>query len=268
MSKKTKKSEIIDNTVVSSGDFIRVEFTGKKKSSGVVFSTTNSETAKNLGIFDDKTKYGPIPIVAGQAFLLPGLDKQIIGLKIGETKTIKVPSAEAYGPKSEDLIVSYPVRKLKASNIKPVKGEKIKDKNRVGTIVSIKEGRARVDYNHELAGEDLEFEISVVEKVEELKSKLFMTVTRYVPGLKEEDFKYEIDQTNDKAISLELSPYLLLTEGLQNVTLRLISDLRQIFTYEKIQFNFSFDFTEINKEEKKLAEVLTSSDEVKETSVE
>lgn len=240
---------------VESGDFIKVEFTGRIKSSNVVFSTSDEEVAKKSNIFDEKTRYGPIPLVAGQSFLLPGLDRQIVGLTVGDEKKLLVPAAEAYGLKQESLIKTYPQTKLKKSGIKIAKGEKIKDHDKVGTIVSFKAGKVSVDYNHELAGEDLEFEVKVIEKVEDQKSKLFLLVSRYVPGLKEEDFKYE--SKSDKEISIEMSPYLLLTEGLQNVTLRLISDLRQNMGYEKMEFKFAFDFSEVMKQEKDLNEALT-----------
>jgi len=251
--------------VVESGDFIKVEFTGRVKSSNVVFSTSDEDVAKKFNIFDEKTRYGPIPLVAGQSFLLPGLDKQIIGLTIGEEKTVLVPAVEAYGIKREDLIKTYPQKKLKDSGIKIVKGERIKNKNKTGIITAWKEGKVWVDYNHELAGEDLEFEVKVTEKVEDPKSKLFLVVSRYIPGMKEEDFKFE---EKEKEISLELSPYLLITDGLQNVTLRLISELRQNMGYDKIEFKFPFDFTEVNKEEKKLDKMLADKDNESEPSEE
>ena len=241
--------------VVESGDFIKIEFTGRVKGTNVVFSTSDEETAKKFNIFDEKTRYGPIPVVAGQSFLLPGLDRQIIGLPINEQKVLEVPAADAYGEKKESLFKTYPQKKFKDSGIKIIKGERVKDKDRVGTIVAFKEGKVRVDFNHELAGEDLEFEIKIIEKVEDFNSKLFFLVSRYVPGLKEKDFKFE--SKAEKNISLELSPYLLLTEGLQSVTLRLLNDLRENMGYDKIEFKFPFDFSEINKEEKKLNEALT-----------
>ena len=245
---------------VESGDFIKIEFTGRVKGSDVVFATSDEEVAKKFNIFDEKTRYGPIPLVAGQSFLLAGLDKQIVGLPVGEQKTVQVPFIDAYGPKREDLIKTYPQKKLKDSNIKIVKGEHIKDKNRTGVITQWKEGKVWVDFNHELAGQDLEFEVKVLEKVDDLKSKLLLLVNRYVP-VKEEDFKFE--SKSEKDISLELSPYLLLTEGLQNVTLRMISDLRSNMGYDKIEFKFAFDFTEVNKEEKKFDELISQPVEEK-----
>ena len=148
---------------VAAGDFIKVEFTGRVKSSNVVFATSDEEVAKKFNIFDEKTRYWPIPMIAGQSFLLAGLDKQIVGLPIGEEKTVLVPYAEAYGPKREDLIKTYPQKKLKDSGIKIVKGEHIKDKNKTGVITQWKEGKVWVDYNHELAGEDLEFDVKIFE---------------------------------------------------------------------------------------------------------
>ena len=114
---------------VASGDFIKLEFTGRVKSSNVVFATSDPEVAKKFNIFDEKTVYGPISLVAGSPFLLPGLDKQIVGLNVGDEKKLAIPAVEAYGEKREDLIKSYPQKKLKDSGIKIAKGERIKDKD-------------------------------------------------------------------------------------------------------------------------------------------
>lgn len=258
-SKKTTKktTEVTKTNIIESGDFIKVEFTGRIKETGAVFSTSDEDTAKKFNIYDKKSKYGSIPVVAGQSFLLPGLDKKIIGLEVGKAKTIIVPAEEAYGQKQESLIQTFPAKKVKESGFKLKKGEKIRNKNQVGTIISIKQGKVRVDFNHALSGKDLEFEVKVNEIVEDQTKKIFLIVSRYISVLKEADFKYEVNEDN-KSISLELSPYMLLTDELQNITLRLISDLRQNFDYQKIEFKFAFDFSEINKEEKKLTNALTA----------
>jgi FKBP-type peptidyl-prolyl cis-trans isomerase 2 len=252
-----KKTETPSSPIVEQGDFIKLEFTGRIKETGAVFSTSDTEIAKKSNIFDEKTKYGPIPIVAGESFLLPGLDRQIIGLEVGKTSKILVPAEEAYGPRRDDLIQTFPVKRLKGAGIKPKKGEKIKSKDKVGTIVSIKQGRVWVDFNHELAGKDMEFEVKVLDKVEDEKTRIFLLVSRYIAALKEEEFHYEADE-DAKSISLELPPFLLLTDGLQNTIIRLIGDLRQNFGYDKVEFKFKFDFSEISKEEKKLNETLTA----------
>lgn len=241
--------------VVASGDFIKVEFTGRIKGSNVVFSTSDEETAKKFNIYDDKTKYGSIPMVAGQQFLLPGLDKQIIGLTVGEQKTLQIPAAEAYGPKRPDLIKTYPQKKLKDSGIKIAKGERIKDKDRSGVITDWKQGKVWVDYNHELAGQDLEFDIKVTEKVEDQKGKLFLLVSRYVP-VTEDDFKYE--SKSDKEISLDMNPAMLLQQGIQNASLRLISELNSSMGYDKIELKFTFDLSEVRKEQEKLNEIVSA----------
>lgn len=241
---------------IASGDFIKLEFTGRVKSTNVVFATSDPEVAKKFNIFDEKTVYGPISLVAGSPFLLPGLDRQIVGLKVDEEKKLSVPAIEAYGLKRDDLIKSYPQKKLKDSGIKIAKGERIKDKDRTGVITEWKQGRVWVDYNHELAGQDLEFDVKVVEKVEDQKSKVFLMVSRYVPGLDEKEFKFE--SKSEKEITLELNPYLLLREGIQNVTLRLISDLNGTLGYDKIEFKYIFDLSEVKKEQDKLNELISS----------
>ena len=256
--KTTKKSTSKSSSnIIESGDFIKLEFTGRIKDTGAIFSSSDEETAKKAGIYDEKSKYGPIPLVAGQSFLLPGLDRQIIGLEVGKSSTVLVPSAEAYGPRQESLIQTFPAKRIKESGIKLKKGEKVRNKNQLGVIVGIKQGRVHVDFNHELAGKDLEFEVNILEKVEEQSSKIFLLVSRYIAALKEEDFSYDANE-DEKSINLNFNLFLLLTEGFQNVALRLMSDLRQNFNYQKIEFRFAFDYSEIAKEEKKLEETMSA----------
>lgn len=255
--KTAKKTVKASSNIIQAGDFIKLEFTGRVKETGAIFSTSDENIAKKSNIYDEKSKYGAVPLVAGQSFLLSGLDRQIVGLEVGKPTKLLVLAEEAYGPRTKEKIQTFSVKKLKAAGIKPKRGEKIQNKNQLGIIISVKEGRVRVDFNHGLAGKDLEFEVKVTEKIEDRSSQIFLMVSRYVSALKEEDFNYEANE-DDKSISLDMSPFLLLTEGIQNISLRLISDLRQNFGYEKVEFKFKFDFSEIAKEEKKLEETLTA----------
>ena len=97
---------------------------------------------------------------AGQ--MIAGFDAGVVGMKVGETKTVKIPAAQAYGERSEENVVRFPIKDL---------GEDAKDA-KVGmqvylggrfpaVITEITDTEIVFDANHELAGKDLIFDITI-----------------------------------------------------------------------------------------------------------
>lgn len=244
---------------VENGDFVTIEYTGRVKETGAIFSTSDEETAKKADLWDKKTTFGAVPIIAGERFLLPGLDRQIVGLAVGEQQTLVVPAEEAYGQRQSDLIRSYPARLVKESGIKMARGENIRDKiqgqDMTGTIVDIKHGKVKVDFNHEMAGQDLEFDVRVVEKVEGERERMAFLFSRFVPRFKADDLTYKVDPEDKTSVDIELPPFMLLSEGVGQMLIRVIGDLRHHLQFEKIDFHFQFDFSQVAKAEQELAEI-------------
>ena len=138
--------------VAKTGDTVQVNYTGKL-ADGIVFDSSEGREPYefNLG--------------AGQA--IPGFDKAILGMKVGEKKTVTIPSDEAYGPHLDDMVVEVPREKL-PSNIEPKVGQMLEatrpDGEKIGFIITnvSDNNTVTLDANHPLAGKDLTFDIELV----------------------------------------------------------------------------------------------------------
>ncbi|MBR3155231.1 MAG: peptidylprolyl isomerase, partial [Methanobrevibacter sp.] len=122
--------------------------------------------------FDDNKTYKPIPIVVGGNHLLPAIEEAIIGLDEGDKKTIEVDSENAFGPRDPSLIQLVPMREFKKQNMTPVPGMRIQSEGSTGKILTVNGGRVKVDFNHELAGRDLVYDVEVTEIITDESDKI------------------------------------------------------------------------------------------------
>ena len=245
-------------STLNKGDIVNLNYTGRTKEDNKVVDTTIESIAKKEGIYDEKVIYRPFTLIIGKHWLPAGLEEALIGMKEGQKKTIEVDAKNGFGLRDRSKIRLIQRREFQRHQIKPKEDMKVEIGGQTGRILKVSSSRVKVDFNHDLAGKDLEFDVKITERIENEKEKIVFVFQRYMPSLAEKDVQYEV---NEKSISVGLSPYMLLTEGLQNLVLRVIGDLRQSFGYDKIEFKFAFDFSEVNKEEKKLDEMLTDKAE-------
>ena len=92
---------------IKTGDNVSVDYTGSVN--GTVFDTSIESVAKENNLYMPNRTYGPINFTVGKGQLIKGFDKGIIGMKVGESKTLVIPPDEAYGPKNPMLIQTIPV---------------------------------------------------------------------------------------------------------------------------------------------------------------
>lgn len=117
-------------------------------------------------VLDSSQMHGqPLTILAGKGEIIPGLEERMMGMKVGETKEIEVPAAEAYGEKDESLIQKVPREYF--NDIPLEKGMPLQAQTPEGQIINMvvvdfDDNEVTVDMNHPLAGKDLVFEIEVV----------------------------------------------------------------------------------------------------------
>lgn len=141
-------------TQVKSGDKVRIHYHGK---------LTSGET------FDSSAGREPLEFEVGSGMVIPGFDAGVTGMIVGEKKTIHIPFAEAYGPRNPEMIVHMPKERFPADMEIEV-GMPLGMSDQEGhqfqvTIVEIKENEVVLDANHPLAGEDLVFDLELVEIV-------------------------------------------------------------------------------------------------------
>ncbi|MFT6480747.1 MAG: peptidylprolyl isomerase, partial [Spirosomataceae bacterium] len=83
--------------MVKSGETVNVHYKG----------TLNDGT-----VFDSSEGREPLQFEAGSGMVIPGFDNAVVGMKVGDSKTVNIPSAEAYGPRNEEMIVKVPRKEI------------------------------------------------------------------------------------------------------------------------------------------------------------
>jgi peptidylprolyl isomerase len=139
---------------VKSGDTIKVHYHGK---------LTSGET------FDSSEGREPLEFEVGSGMVIKGFDDGVTGMSVGEKKTINIPVAEAYGPRNPEMIIEMPKERFPA-DMEIAVGMPLGMSDQSGqqfqvTIVEIKEEVVMLDANHPLAGQELIFDLELVEIV-------------------------------------------------------------------------------------------------------
>jgi peptidylprolyl isomerase len=133
------------------GDVVQVDYTGK---------------LEDGTIFDSSIGREPLEFTLGQGQMIPGFEKAVLGMQVGETKTFTIPAKEAYGPHHDELVMEIPREQL-PEGLDPQVGYQLQSTTSDGTIVvvtviEVTDTSIIVDANHPLAGKDLIFEIELV----------------------------------------------------------------------------------------------------------
>ncbi len=136
---------------VKEGDTVKVHYTGK----------LNDGTR-----FDTSSGRDPLSFTVGQGQVIPGFEQGVVGMEVGESKTITIPTDQAYGPKRDELVAEVDKARL-ADDVKPEVGTRLQMKRTDGqmlevVITDVEEDKITIDANHPLAGQDLTFDIEVV----------------------------------------------------------------------------------------------------------
>lgn len=165
---------------IEKGDFIRIRYTGKF-SDGMVFDTTDEQLAKDNGIFNPRGVYGGDVVVVGSGQTIKGLDEDFVGKEPGYSGTLTVPPEKAFGKHNPALVETMSVTKLgdqlKGKN--PYPGMPVEVNGKRGVIAQIIGRRVRVDFNHALAGKEVEYEYTIEEKIEDKLQKVKGLIALY-----------------------------------------------------------------------------------------
>ena len=136
---------------------VKVHYTGKFND-GEIFDS--SKAVEGNDQFTDKD---PLEVELGKGMVIPGFEKGLQGMKEGETKTITIPSDEAYGPVREDHFQEVE-KQYVPDTVK--EGEMLQANGPQGpmnvVVKEVKESTVVLDANHPLAGKDLVFDLEVV----------------------------------------------------------------------------------------------------------
>ena len=137
---------------VKSGDTVRVHYHGK---------LTDGTT------FDSSEGREPLEFEVGSGMVIAGFDSGVTGMVVGEKKTVNIPVEEAYGEKQEEMFMEFPMDRF-PDDMKPEVGMQLNmssaDWQNFPVIVrEVLEDKVVLDANHPLAGEELVFDLELVE---------------------------------------------------------------------------------------------------------
>ncbi|AKB52048.1 FKBP-type peptidyl-prolyl cis-trans isomerase SlyD [Methanosarcina barkeri str. Wiesmoor] len=144
---------------IENGDRISVNYVGKLED-GTIFDTSLKEVATEAGLYNQMRNYEPLAFTVGTGQMIKGFDEGVVGMQVGEEKTITIQPEEAYGEYREEFAREIPNN---AVNFTPEIGMKLATENGLtGTITKVNEDNFVVDFNHELAGKTLVFSVKIV----------------------------------------------------------------------------------------------------------
>ena len=139
---------------VTNTDTVRVHYTGKTDD-GVVF--------------DSSREREPLEFTMGQGQLIPGFEKAVEGMNVGDSTIVRIPADEAYGEKRDDMVVDISRQQI-PPDISPEVGMVLQMQQPNGmplnvTVTNVTDDSVTLDANHPLAGQALTFDIELVEIV-------------------------------------------------------------------------------------------------------
>ena len=125
-------------------------------------------TLKSGEVFESSDDNGPLSFVIGQNTVFPSFEKAVVGLAPGETSNALVDSGESYGPRREELVQTIK-RSALDEKIDPQLGMVIgmdierdgQSQNVPAMIIEVNKEQVTIDYNHPLAGQDLQYKITL-----------------------------------------------------------------------------------------------------------
>lgn len=135
------------------GDTVRVHYTGK---------------LDDQEVFDSSEGRDPLEFTLGTGQVIPGFDQAVEGMIVGEERSVTIPADEAYGPRRENMTATVP-RDQFPPGVEPEVGQQLQ-MNADGQAIPVRVTEVSaetvtLDANHPLAGQDLTFELELVEIV-------------------------------------------------------------------------------------------------------
>jgi FKBP-type peptidyl-prolyl cis-trans isomerase 2 len=151
---------------IQEGDSVTISFIGRLDD-GTIFDTTNEALAEAEGLAEESPDrdFQPLKLTIGNGRVIEGLEAELKGMEAGDQKTLRIPPDMAYGEYKEDRVVGYDRDEFEEmiGDLELREGFEVETEDGLpGRVIDIGPEVVTVDFNHELAGELLEFEIEIL----------------------------------------------------------------------------------------------------------
>jgi peptidylprolyl isomerase len=124
-------------------------------------------TLESGEVFDSSRDRDPLEFRVGEGQVIPGFERAIEGLEVGESRQVRIGPDDAYGERQPDLLVDIPAEQF-PDHAEPEVGHQVQvqvapGQNRIARIAEVRDSTVQLDLNHPLAGETLTFDVELVD---------------------------------------------------------------------------------------------------------
>lgn len=215
------------------GTIVHVDYELYNAESGDLMETTREDVAKEHEMHQEGRSYSPMVCVVGAGNLIPGFEAALAEAKVDKETEISVAPADAYGEKDPQQIETISIDKLIRAVQDPnalYLGAPVNINNRQGHLSYLAAGRARIDYNHPMAGKTLKYSFKIV-KVVEGKEEQVMALLESNTGHSEFGVSFDGEDLN-----IVLPQTMLFDTNAAMMKFRLVTIIRDAVECNKVSF--------------------------------
>jgi FKBP-type peptidyl-prolyl cis-trans isomerase SlyD len=181
------------------GDFVELSYTARTVDSGELVDTTDEEVAEEEGVDTEEQEFSPRTIVIGEGHIFEAVEDDLVGKEVGDTGEVVV--EQAFGEYDDEEVRTVSANKIPEDERYP--GAHVDIDGEHGHVEAVIGGRARVDFNHPLAGEDVEYEYEILDQVEDTVEKARGLLQMYFDAeldmhLETDEVEEEVTEENDE----------------------------------------------------------------------
>lgn len=161
----------MDDVKIKKGDFVEMDYTARLTASDTVFDSTIADVAKKHNIFNKEAKYEPLIACIGEGHLVRGLDVFVLDKAKGKY-LVHINPEDGFGKKDAKLLRLVSIKEFHKNQIQPVPGLDVELDGNRGIVRTVNGGRVIVDFNHPLASQELDYDIEILDIVQDEQKKI------------------------------------------------------------------------------------------------
>ena len=215
------------------GAIIHVDYDLFSGETGDLIETTREEIAKEHDMHQEGRSYTPMVCIVGTGNLIAGFEAALKDAKVGKEVEVEIAPADAYGEKDASLVETISIDKLRRAVQDPNSlylGAPVNINGRQGYLSYLAAGRARIDYNHPMAGKTLKYVFTVIKEVKGKEDKVL--------GLLESNSGHSGFEVSFKGddLSIILPQAMLFDTNAAMLKFRLVTMIRDAVECGKVSF--------------------------------
>ena len=225
---------------------VKIDYDLFNAENDALIETTREETAKENDLHKEGQKYIPMTIFVGAGQLIEGFEESLLEAKANKDIELEIPPEKAYGERKSEDVETYGMEKMMRFVRDPESlaiGSSVEINGRTGILKYVAAGRARVDYNHPLAGQTLKYNYKIVEVIKGKNDKA-NAILESQTGHKGFSIKFK---GND--LTVELPQEMLYDPNASMLKFRVVGSLRDGVGAEKVTFTEVHEPRTISEEE-------------------